>query len=102
MYLPFDTEELLDIPPRVMISEHSGIAGMAFWINSFFRLKGSEKISKDDPALKQIQDEVIKQYHEGRVTAMLDEEVAALVKRYMPNIWEKYKDRVTDSSVLGS
>lgn len=102
MYLPFDTEELLDIPPRVMISEHSGIAGMAFWINSFFRLKGGEKISKDDPMLKQIQDEVIKQYHEGRVTAMLDEEVAALVKRYMPNIWEKYRDRVSDSSVLGS
>jgi isopropylmalate/homocitrate/citramalate synthase len=102
MYLPFDTEELLDIPPRVMVSEHSGLAGIAFWINSFFRLKGDEKISKDDPALKFIQDEVIKQYHEGRVTAMLDEEVVTLVKRYLPNIWEKYKDRVTDSSVLGS
>lgn len=102
MYLPFDTEELLDLPPRVMVSEHSGLAGIAFWINSFFRLKGDEKISKDESALKQIQDEVIKQYQEGRVTAMLDEEVVTLVKRYMPHIWEKYKDRVTDSSILGS
>ncbi|MEM2759608.1 MAG: hypothetical protein QXU32_08645 [Nitrososphaerales archaeon] len=100
MYLPFDTEELLDMPPRVMVSEHSGLAGIAFWINSFFRLKGEEKISKDDPALKNIQEEVIKQYQEGRVTAMLDEEVIALVKRYLPSIWEKYGDRVSDSSTL--
>jgi len=102
MYLPFDTEELLDIPPRVMISEHSGLAGIAFWMNSFFRLKGDEKIIKDDPALKYIQDEVVKQYQEGRVTAMLDEEVATLVKRYMPYIWDKYRDRIIDNSILGS
>lgn len=102
MYLPFDTEELLDIPPKVMVSEHSGLAGIAFWINSFFRLKGDEKINKDDPALKYIQDEVIKQYQEGRVTAMLDEEVVTLVKRYLPDIWDKYKDRITDTSILGS
>lgn len=102
MYLPFDTEELLDSPPRVMISEHSGLAGIAFWINTFFRLKGKEKIRKDDPMLKNIQDEVVKQYQEGRVTAMLDEEVLALVKRYMPSLWEKYKERIADGSVLGS
>jgi isopropylmalate/homocitrate/citramalate synthase len=102
MYLPFDTEELLDSPPRVMISEHSGLAGIAFWINTFFRLKGKEKVSKDDATLKNIQDEVVKQYQEGRVTAMLDEEVLALVKRYMSNIWDKYKDRIADSSLLGS
>lgn len=102
MYLPFDTEELLASPPRVMISEHSGLAGIAFWINSFFGLKGKEMVNKDDAALKIIQDEVVKQYQEGRVTAMLDEEVLALVKRYMPNIWEKYKERIADSSMLGS
>ena len=102
MYLPFDTEELLASPPRVMISEHSGLAGIAFWINSFFGLEGKEMVSKDDAALKIIQDEVVKQYQEGRVTAMLDEEVLALVKRYMPNIWEKYKERIADSSMLGS
>ena len=102
MYLPFDTEELLDSPPRVMISEHSGLAGIAFWINTFFRLKGKEKLSKDDPELKNIQEEVVKQYQEGRITAMLDEEVLALVKRYMPKIWEKYKERISDSSMLGS
>ncbi|MFQ5969151.1 MAG: 2-isopropylmalate synthase [Nitrososphaerales archaeon] len=101
MYLPFDTQELLDSPPRVMISEHSGLAGIAFWINTFFTLKGKEKVSKDDPELKNIQEEVVKQYQEGRVTAMLDEEVLALVKRYMPSIWEKYKERIY-SSMLGS
>ncbi|MFQ5921096.1 MAG: 2-isopropylmalate synthase [Nitrososphaerales archaeon] len=95
MYLPFDTEELLDSPPKVMLSEHSGVAGIAFWINSFFRLKGKEKVSKDDPALRSMQDEVAKQYHEGRVTTMLDEEVLTLVKRHMPQIWEKYKERLS-------
>jgi isopropylmalate/homocitrate/citramalate synthase len=100
MYLPFDTEELLDSPPKVMISEHSGLAGIAFWINTIFRLKGAEKVSKDDALLKNIQDEVVKQYQEGRVTAMLDEEVLALVKRFMPDLWENHKERL-DSSLLG-
>ena len=83
-------------------SEHSGLAGIAFWINTLFRLKGKERVSKDDPMLKSVQDEVMKQYQEGRVTAMLDEEVLALVKRYMPNLWEMYKERIADSSMLGS
>ena len=97
MYLPFNTEELLDIPPKVMVSEHSGIAGIAFWVNSFFRLKDGEKITKDEPTLEFIQNEVIKQYQEGRVTTMLDEEVITLVKKYLPDICEKYKNRVVDS-----
>ena len=33
---------------------------------------------------------------------MLDEEVVTLVKRYLPEIWDKYKDRITDTSILGS
>ena len=102
MYLPFNTEELLDIPPKVMVSEHSGVAGIAFWVNSFFRLKDDEKITKDEPTLELIQNEVIKQYQEGRVTAMLDEEVITLVKKYLPDICKKYKNRVMDNSILGS
>ncbi len=102
MYLPFDTEELLDLPPKVMISEHSGLSGIAFWINSTFRLNDEEKIKKEDPAVQNIQDEVIKQYQEGRVTAMLDEEVITLVKRFLPEISLKQKNMTSKDSILGS
>ncbi len=94
MYLPFDTEELLDSPAKVVISEHSGIAGLTFWINSVFRLKGEERINKDHPALRAIQDEIVKIYHNGRSSPLKDGEVLILVKKHMPDLWNMYSKRL--------
>lgn len=94
MYLPFDTEELLDSPPKVMLSEHSGIAGLTFWINNTFRLSENEKISKDNASLREIQDEIINLYNNGRVAPLSDVEILELIKKHMPEFWNKYKDRL--------
>src|SRR3954468_14013732 len=46
IYNIFDTEKLLNRPPRVAITDKSGADGVAIWVNEFFDLKGEERISK--------------------------------------------------------
>jgi isopropylmalate/homocitrate/citramalate synthase len=66
MYLPFDTEKLLGVPPGVSITPYSGNAGVAFWINYYFALKNGEKIDKDHPGVMKIYGEVLKIFESGR------------------------------------
>ncbi|HVL88240.1 MAG TPA: 2-isopropylmalate synthase [Candidatus Thermoplasmatota archaeon] len=94
MYLPFDTEKLLNRPPGVGITSYSGAAGIAFWINYYFGLHGPEKVGKDHPGIKRIVDETNKLWESGRTTALSDEEMAAYVARHAPDVYGKYKDRI--------
>jgi hypothetical protein len=36
----------------------------------------------------------MKQYQKGRLTVMPDEEILELVKFYMPELWQRYKNRI--------
>ncbi len=51
IYNSFDTEKILGRPPLVAVNSYSGLAGIAAWINGYFRLKGSRKIDKSDPRI---------------------------------------------------
>ena len=46
IYNIFDTELILNRPPIVAISNTSGLAGIAVWINQYYGLKGAEAIDK--------------------------------------------------------
>jgi len=92
MYLPFDTEKLLGVPPGVGITPYSGIAGVAFWVNYYFSLKGSERVDKTTPGVAKIFEEVSKKFEEGSLS-ISDEEMLELVKKHLPEIWEKYGGR---------
>jgi isopropylmalate/homocitrate/citramalate synthase len=89
MYLPFDTEKLLGISPTVCITPYSGTAGIAFWINHYFKLKNNEKIEKDDPRVLQIYNEVLKRFEEDNALVISDEEMLSLVKKYIPTLFER-------------
>jgi len=95
VYLPFDVKNVLGREPRVFINDRSGKAGIALWVNHFFGLKGDERINKDHPGVAKIYEEVMHQYEEGRVTAFSDEELLGLVKRFLPEIWQRYGRRYT-------
>lgn len=86
VYLPFDTEKILGKPPTIAITPYSGVAGIAFWINQYFRLNGSKRIGKDDQRVRKIYEWVEKQYSKGRMTAISDKEMEKQVMKYFPEL----------------
>jgi len=86
MYLPFDTEKILGRPPSIIITQYSGVAGIAFWINQYFKLKGSERIGKEDQRVRNVSEWVEKQYAKGRMTAISDKEMERQIKKHFPEL----------------
>ena len=78
IYNIFDTDLLLNRPPKVMVSNTSGASGIAHWLNSHFRLKGDNAFDKQDPSVIELKGWVDKEYEEGRVTAISDGELEEL------------------------
>lgn len=52
IYNIFDTDKFLNRPVLVAVSNTSGLAGIAHWINTYYHLPDEEKISKDTPLVK--------------------------------------------------
>lgn len=46
IYNIFDTAKLLGRPASVAVDSHSGLAGIAHWLNGFFRLDGENTVDK--------------------------------------------------------
>lgn len=89
IYNIFDTEKILDRPVVVAVNEYSGLAGIAAWVNTYFRLKDDEKIDKKDKRIHEIKEWVDEQYRNGRTTIMTNEELEAAAKEIIPEILEK-------------
>jgi len=87
IYTSFDTKRVLNIPVAVNITDKSGLAGIAHWINSHFALVGKDRIEKAHPGIARVNKWIIKQYDEGRITFISDEEMEHLVRRYIPEIF---------------
>ena len=86
IYNVFDTAKLLGRPPYVSVSAASGLAGIACWINNYYKLRDSECIDKRDPAILKIKEWIDKEYEGGRVTVISDDELKALTEKYLPDI----------------
>ena len=82
IYNVFDTEKFLHRPARVAISNTSGLAGIAHWINSNPSVKAYTAIDKNDPLCLYIKEWLDNQYAQGRITMITDEELEGLVKAY--------------------
>ena len=80
IYNIFDTEKILGRPPLVAIDSHSGLAGIAYWINAFFKLPEGSKIDKKDPLVESLKAKIDAQYESGRNTVLADEELLDLIK----------------------
>ena len=89
IYNIFDTEKILNRPARVIVDSFSGLAGIAFWINSYFRLKEDEKIDKKSPLVQKIKDKVDAVYAQGRTTSMGDKELCKFIKDIDLKAYEK-------------
>lgn len=87
IYTSFDTKRILNRPVAVNITDKSGLAGIAHWVNSHFALVGKDRIEKAHPGIARVNKWIIKQYDEGRITFISDEEIEHLVRRYIPEIF---------------
>lgn len=91
IYNIFDTTKLLGRPPRVGITDKSGVDAVAIWVNDFFGLSGDERLNKI--RVHKVARWVMDQYEvDERLTAISDEEMESKVKELMPKQWAKYRE----------
>ena len=84
IYTIFDTEKLLNRPATVEISKTSGAAGIAYWINQHFKLKGDDQLAKNDPLVTAIKAWVDAEYETGRVTMIAHSEMLEKIREFAP------------------
>ena len=75
IYNIFDTEKFLKRPAEVMISNTSGLAGIAHWVNRHYDVPADTVIDKHSDLVKGIKAWVDAQYENGRVTVIANEEL---------------------------
>ncbi len=92
IYNIFDTTTLLKRPVHVTITDKSGVAGIAQWLNEYVAKNAPERamepISKRHPGVRRIYDWVMGQYAEGRTTGISTDEMIAQAKRHVPSLFQ--------------
>ena len=83
IYNIFDTEKILDRPPPVMITNTSGLAGIAYWLNVHYgKLGTAHEIKKTSPLVAKIKEWVDEQFENGRHNVISALEMEELYDRY--------------------
>ena len=72
-------DRFLHRAPQVAISNTSGLAGIAHWINHHFRLAQNRQVDKNSELVAMVKAWVDAQYAEGRVTVLTDEELLTVI-----------------------
>ena len=78
IYNPFDTTKLLNRAPGVAITDKSGAAGLLMWMQTH-RPSEAAGLDKRDPRIARLLDLVMREYEDGRVISLPDEEVGQMV-----------------------
>jgi isopropylmalate/homocitrate/citramalate synthase len=84
IYTIFDTKKLLGKSPTVQIGKASGLAGIAYWINSSFELPPEQHIDKRDPIVIQMKEWIDAEYEDGRQTILSNKELECMLERLAP------------------
>lgn len=94
IYNIFDTTKVLKRPMGVIITDKSGIAGIAHWVNSYLHLDADRKIDKRHPGLAKMNKWVMEQYEQGRTTSISPSELLDRAKKYLPECFVSDLDRL--------
>ena len=86
IYNIFDTEKILNRPADVAISNTSGVAGIAYWINKHYALEGDRQVKKQDEWVVSVKADVDALYADGRTTLMGDLELEEIIAKYHPEL----------------
>jgi len=86
VYLPFNPVKVLGLPYSVAIAPYSGRAAVVLWIKNYL---GYDGLSKDDPRVVSIYNEIINYFNAtGRTEPLTDEEMATFVKKHFPEFFK--------------
>ncbi len=91
IYNIFDTGKILNRPLRVMVTDKSGMAGIARWLNDNVAsiIRGeTEPVSKRHPGVKPIYNWVMEQYQQGRITSISTDELITQARHHIPRLFE--------------
>jgi isopropylmalate/homocitrate/citramalate synthase len=91
IYNIFDTDKLLNRPCRIAISNTSGLAGIAHWVNARFELSGDDAFDKKHPVIERVKAWVDAQYDDGRVTVITDKELERVTQEAIREYNEEEK-----------
>ena len=79
IYNIFDTAKFLNRPVLVAVSNTSGLAGIAHWINTYYRLNAERAVDKNSELVVKVKEWVDAEYESGRVTVLTDEELVRVI-----------------------
>ncbi|WP_038055981.1 triose-phosphate isomerase [Thermodesulfobacterium hydrogeniphilum] len=96
IYNSFDTWKLLKRPIQIIITDKSGTAGIAYWINTHFGLEGDKRIDKRHPGVAKIYKKILEEYEKGRITPISNEEMLNYTKKYIPELFISELDHLRD------
>jgi isopropylmalate/homocitrate/citramalate synthase len=102
IYNIFDTEKLLSRPVRVMVTDKSGVAGIAEWLNEYTReqmIPQSEPIGKRHPGVRRIHEWVTAEYEQGRTSSISSDEMLAQARHHLPSLFESDFTRVKKEAI---
>ena len=99
IYNIFDTDKILDRPARVNVTDKSGLAGVAHWVNAYLGLKDKHGIDKKHEGLSKINDWIQEQYSQGRVTSISDKEMLFMARVYLPEYFKSDFDLLRQNAI---
>lgn len=84
IYNIFDTRKLLKRPISIIITDKSGVASIAYWVNQRLGIEEDQRLDKRHPGIAKIYKRVLQEYEQGRNTAISTEELERWARRYLP------------------
>lgn len=94
IYNVFDTKKILDRPVGITITDKSGTAGIAYWVNHNLGLSGRDAVDKKHPGIINLYNWVMKQYEEDRTTSISAEEMGVQARKFLPELFVSEFDRL--------
>ena len=79
IYNIFDTDKFLNRPVLCAVSNTSGLAGIAHWINTYYKLPENRHVNKNSELVRVIKNEVDAEYESGRVTVLTNDELVSMI-----------------------
>ena len=93
IYNIFNTQKILKRAPIVTIDAHSGLAGIAYWVNSYFNVSKSHMIDKKDQTIAKMKEIIDKEFEMGRIACISDLEMKKMLNDINPELYKKLKNR---------